>query len=36
MEKFEIKNMLYKVNLKSRALSVMLYLVDRANKKSIK
>lgn len=32
MEKFEIKNMLYKVNLKSRALSVMLYLVDRANK----
>ena len=32
MEKFEIKNMLYKVNIKSRALSVMLYLVDRANK----
>ena len=32
MEKFEIKNMLYKVNLKSRALSVILYLIDRANK----
>ena len=32
MEKFEIKNILYKVNIKSRALSVMLYLVDRANK----
>ena len=32
MEKFEIKNMLYKVNIKSRALSVILYLVDRANK----
>ena len=27
-----VKNILYKVNIKSRALSVMLYLVDRANK----
>lgn len=32
MEKFEIKNMLYKCSLKSRALSVILYLLDRANK----
>ena len=32
MQKFEIKNMLYKLNLKSRALSVMLYLIDRSNK----
>lgn len=32
MQKFEIKNMLYKYSLKSRALSVILYLLDRANK----
>ncbi len=32
MQKFEIKNMLYKCSLKSRALSVILYLLDRANK----
>ena len=32
MQKCDIKNMLYKCNLKSRALSVILYLIDRANK----
>ena len=32
MQKCDIKNMLYKCNLKSRALSVILYLLDRANK----
>ena len=32
MQKFEIKNMLYTSSLKSRALSVILYLLDRANK----
>ena len=32
MDKFEIKNTLYKRNLKSRPLSILLYLIDRANK----
>ncbi len=32
MQKCDIKNMLYKCNLKSRALSVILYLLDRSNK----
>ena len=32
MQKCDIKNMLYKTSLKSRALSVILYLLDRANK----
>ncbi len=32
MQKYELKNLLYKCNLKSRALSVILYLLDRANK----
>ena len=31
MDKFEIKNTLYKRNLKSRPLSILLYLIDRAN-----
>ncbi len=32
MKKSEIKNILYKKNLKSRPLSILLYLIDRANK----
>ncbi len=32
MEKFELKEMLYKINMKSREFSILLYLVDRCNK----
>lgn len=32
MEKFELKEMLYKINMKSREFSLLLYLVDRCDK----
>lgn len=32
MEKFELKEMLYKINMKNREFSLLLYLVDRCNK----
>lgn len=32
MEKFELKEMLYKINMKSREFSLLLYLIDRCDK----
>ena len=35
MNQFEMKQRAYQSNLKSRALQVLLYLIDRANKEQI-